>query len=307
MREVLVLNQPQTEPHRTPGIGKLERYRMQTARAIEGVFFEKAEVANPWDVLLGGESSKSEKMVAGMYLLSRFAPFLVKKNPERRYLSSQDKVPFDSKKYSLKENISFCGANDVIVLDSQDDSAPSFVLKVNQVSEFLGNEEDSFKIAREGRNEYERIAAAYRRISGFVAPESHLVIHSPKTGKPVAAVLQIFVGGNIRDIFRDFTKEELQELIRNNDAFFQQLNDFISITENNSFLIEDELDLAGNNNLAVIGDRGKERLTLLDPHFIPVCSRNSASKEKIKRRFNYLREICGPLPEPGALKVPSIS
>jgi hypothetical protein len=101
-------------------------------------------------------------------------------------------------------------------------------------------------------------------------------------------MLQIFEHGPIRDIFGCFSPDELGNLLKRNNILSAQLKAFVDITRSNRQLISNEIDLLGQNNLAVVGSEGHERLLLLDPHFRAADVRKPKTEAQIRKRVSYL-------------------
>jgi len=288
----LLINQTQERPRlKAVEDNKLLHYINQAHRAVEVVFVDETVIRNPIEVLLGEQHSKYERVVAGLYLVSRLMPSLVKSNIRKDFDYSQDKMPFNPNVYVLKEKIGSGGANDVFLLSAQENGLPSYALKVCHASREAQNTEKIVQMAREQRAEYQRIAFAYKAIDDLIPREHYFIAHGPRAGEPVSVMLQVFIGEDMKDVFKDISKDEFVDLLRNNGFLNRQLAGFITATESNPALIENDLDLLGKNNLVVAGDKGEERLILLDPHFISVGCRSPETRSEIVRRFNYLKEI----------------
>jgi hypothetical protein len=80
-------------------------------------------------------------------------------------------------------------------------------------------------------------------------------------------------------------------LWKKNSGLAAQVKQFVDITNSNTQLLDNELDLLGEDNLAVVGKAGEERLLMLDPHFRSKPYRNPDMKKEITRRLNYLSEL----------------
>lgn len=273
---------------------KVAVYRRRFRRVIEQVFIDEKDQAidlkEAAATLLSPGNSKYKRTVAAFRIITQAAPQITMKKLRERYAYKQDLMPFNPKDYTLKEKVGFGGMNDVFLLQASGRENPSYVLKIN-LGESGEGLEKLLSTAKEQKEEYERIAAAYKEVAGVIPKEYYLIMHGPSLDQPVAATIQLFVSENLRDIFVDLEKDELQDLLQRNKPLLKQLAGFIKATRQDSFLIENELDLLGRNNLAIVGGKGEERLLMLDPHFRSSRGRSPYAREQIEERIQYLEEI----------------
>lgn len=270
-------------------------YRRRFRRAIEQVFIDEkdqvVDVNESVSTLLSPGSGRYKKTVAALRIITQLAPQKPMKKLRERYAYRQDSMPFNPKDYTLKEKIGFGGVNDVFLLQASGKESPSYVLKVNLGESNERGLKKLLSTAKEQKGEYERIAAAFKDTAGVIPEEYYLIIHGPSMDQPVMATIQPFIGENVRDIFVDFEKDELQDLLQRNKPFSKQLAGFVKVARSDSYLIENELDVLGRNNLAIVEDKGKERLVMLDPHFRPSKTRRPEMRSKIEARINYLEKL----------------
>ena len=269
-------------------------YRKRLHRAIDQVFIDEqkqaVDINESVSSLLSPGNGRYKRTVAALRLISQFAPQAAIKQIREKYAYKQDFMPFNPRDYTLREKIGFGGMNDVFLLQGSRADNPSYVLKIN-LGESGEGLDKLLSTAKEEREGYERISMAYKDVPGIIPEEHHLIIHGPSLGRPVAASIQPFIGENIRDIFVDFKKDELQDLLQRNKPLREQLTGFIKATLSDNTLIESELDLLGRNNLAIVGSEGEERLLMLDPHFRSGKVRNPNARKQIEERILYLEEL----------------
>ena len=269
-------------------------YRRRFRRAIEQVFIDEKDQAIDLNetvaTLLSPDSSRYKRTVMALKIINQFAPEITMKKLRERYAYTQDSMPFNPKDYTLKEKIGLGGVNDVFLLQAREGKNPSYVLKVN-LGESGEGLEKLLSTAKEQKEEYEGIAAAFKDVAGVIPKEYCLIMHGPSVGQPVLATIQPFVSENLRDIFVDLEKDELQDLLQRNKPLLKQLAGFVKVTRQDSSLIEKELDLRGRNNLAIVGGKGEERLLMLDPHFRSSHVRSPYARGQIEERIQYLEEI----------------
>lgn len=274
---------------------KASVYRRRFRRAIEQVFIDEqdqaVDVSKSFSTLLATDSSKYKRTVAALRIITRLTPQAPLGILRKRYAYKQDSMPLNPKDYTLKDKIGFGGINDVFLLQSNRKNTSSYVLKINLGERGGSGVENLLSAAKEQKKEYEKISAVYKDIPGLIPREYYLIMHGPSMGTPVAATIQPFVGESIRDVFVDFEKDELLDLLQRNKLLANQVTKFAKATRTDGSLIENELDILGMNNLAIVGEKGSERLLLLDPHFRSSVSRGAGAKRRIKERINYIEEL----------------
>jgi hypothetical protein len=70
----------------------------------------------------------------------------------------------------------------------------------------------------------------------------------------------------------------------------EQLTKFVEISLNNEgFVVKEELDLCGRDNLVVAGTNGNEKLVLLEPH--TTGTKRPRNQVEISKRLKYLAQI----------------
>lgn len=249
------------------------------------------QLSDLYRTVIDPDTRKLDKIAAGFSLIKRFSPEIVNQELKNRFGYSFEKSPFNPETYSINKKIGRGYVNEVFLLEASNPHEPSFVLKVNTLSK---NQTVAHLVdtALDQQREYKVISAAYFSIHGLVPKEFHLIINNPRkrNDMPVAAMIQPFMGYDIRDIFA-LQENELKDMLRVNDNLWEQVQMFVEITKDNTLLIQNEVDILGSNNLSIVGELGEERLVFLDPHF---TSKNSESKDRraeIIERLNYLENI----------------
>jgi len=274
---------------------KLRRYKGMFLRAAEEVFVDDPEselpIGNCVGILTDTTQSKRKRTAAAMGIVHHFMPQKVNKLVAGKLAYSQDELPFNPREYKLRKKIGTGGMNDVFLLESTKGES-SYAMKV--VIEGVGetNIDNLVTYASQQRTDYEKVSAKFTHIPDLVLPEYYFIANGPRRGQLAAISIQPFLGKNVRDIFEDVNKAELIDLLQTNDKLKSQLQAFIETVRNDPSLIEDELDLIGKCNLAIVGDKGNERLILLDPHSRSEKERADHFKKEIARRVKYLSEIC---------------
>jgi hypothetical protein len=274
---------------------KLKNYKSRFNLAIEDVFvdnaFETKKLTKSLNRLFEKNTSKYDRAVAALQIIKTAMPKSIRKNIAGIYKVTHMKIPVSAKDYIISEKIGRGGINSVYLLESQKPEKNSYVLKINHVSYEERNLSQQVKIANEQKNEYERISGVYKNIKDLIPAEHYMIIHGRRNNQPVVTMIQELEGELIRDAFTDFEPEELKTLLEKNTLLRYQLKQFIEATKSDPELLKNELDLLGRKNLAIIGEKGEERLKLLDPHFRSSISRSPEMQEEIKQRFSYLADL----------------
>lgn len=96
----------------------------------------------------------------------------------------------------------------------------------------------------------------------------------------------------MRDIFRDFAKDELVDLLNDNKKLRGEFNKFIGETLKHSERENETLDLIGPKNLSIVEENGRYKLLVLDPHWIHHTDvGGDDAVEKTNWRLAYLKQI----------------
>lgn len=288
----LVENLIQLEPKEIINRDRIKTTLSRMERVVEEVIVDKKLVKNPFNVLWEKKSSKYQKVSAALSIISIITPETIKKNYRKNFIYFQDKMPFDIKDYKLEEKIGSGGMNNVYLLKPQRNNLFSFVLKINRSFSEPKNINSLLQSAIKQKKEYQGIKTAYEKVQNLIPKEDYFLIHGPRLGKPAVALLQKYMGKNMKDIFTDYKKEDLLKLLADNSSLSQQLKDFVDATEANPNLLANELDLLGKDNLVIVGNKDEERLLFIDPHFRLADRRSQKYRLAIQERFNYLKEIC---------------
>ncbi len=274
--------------------GNIERYKRGLSKAFVDVFIDKSDSTKFKDnmvSLLGQETSRYDRVCSALKIIDSVTPRPLRDFIYKKFGYGTDRMPFDSKDYVIGSKLGSGGVNSVFLLSSQKEGSPSYVLKINHTSYFEHDPDKLLRIGLKQKKEYEEIKEKFKDVGDLIPAENYLLVHGIKDGKPAIVMTQPFMGENLRDLFNDFEKDELEYLLEKNPVFKEQLSKFTQITLSNNDLVEREFDLLGKNNLIVVGGEGDERLVLLDPHYRGESSRSLGTKEQIKRRVNYLKEL----------------
>jgi hypothetical protein len=268
------------------------KYKQAVGREIERVFIDKSPPQGFGEsvrTLFKEGVGKRDRLGAALQVINLMLPQPAKDAIRSKLDYTQDKMPFLPDDYELEGNRSG-GMNDVFLLESKNNEV-SYVLKVLKDEVGESNTNKLVAIATEQKRDYDNVSEKFAHMQDFVPPEYFIIAHGPRSGEPSVVAIQPFIGGRIRDIFSDINKEELVDLLSKNGALKNQLREFVKVIKENKFLIDNELDLIGQNNLAVVGEGGNEKLLLLDAHSRTPQARAKHFREEIDRRVNYLSSL----------------
>lgn len=215
------------------------------------------------------KTGRAEKIRAAFKIIREFLP-----NNERTdkiiesYFRDTSKLPFSPEKLEYKGSIGGGAACDALLLESQEDGLPSYVVKVQRAVHPRVKGPTIEETASNMRREYERIRDLYCDVPEIIPKEFTVVIESPFrfNQEPMVALVQSYYGRNIRDLFTEITPQEIEALCETEPEFKQTLNKFITTTQQIYDDKQEIVDLFGPKNLSVIENSGKHSLMLLDPH-----------------------------------------
>lgn len=207
-------------------------------------------------LVLSKKSSNFDKVPSIINLVEEIIPGVP------RYLSSllcnSNRLPFESGPAKL---IDYGSGATVFILECKDECK---ILKVFRKS--LGQQLDSLLEAADWYKErYETVCSWYYNEEFNLVPSSiFLILNGPILGAPAAAALQAYVPGEKKDLFLDFSNDELIDLMRDNDDLRRQFIFFLKKTIT-IYHSEDGvcLDILGTNNVALVNN-GNLRLVIFD-------------------------------------------
>ncbi len=173
----------------------------------------------------------------------------------------------------------------------------SIVLKV--VRRSLGKQlGDLIKLAREFREKYDVVSSLYGKDSGIILPAQFLVLTSPVAQTRAAAIVQPYMGSNTKDLFKDFSDEDLVLLLKHHDHLRRQ---FVSFCERTISIYSDHnqiLDLIGPKNVMVVNHKHDPKMVVIDYGMFDVAATASRHpkvhlrlKEVIERMKSILQLI----------------
>ena len=257
---------------------ELARQQEVAREAIEDVFIENQHQTFEENIetLFSLDSPKREKLKAGLDVLHKIFPEPFKKYVEDRFAYRFELLPLSDELERPGKKFGKGGANIVFLLEAQNSTQDSIMLKIPYRGTLAPEE-----YAKKDRQEYLEIEEAFGDLEDFVVSEQHLVMHSPRGGKPTAAVVQKFQGTNVRDIFTEIGEGELREMLLQEENIRTTLTGFLDILRERPELIEKEIDILGKKNLSIVETEDGPKLRFLDPHYRANTGEETDSVEQI--------------------------
>lgn len=236
------------------------------------------------EVLSAKSSSKRFLIKAGLALIYNNLPEDLRSRLHEKLF---EKLPLHIKgegEYRILEKIGSGSTNSVYLLSNRDKK--SYALAQSKLS--FRDTSSALRFSERQKLEYEYFKRIFKDIPGLIQRESY-AIYERDDGASSVMFIREFVPGPLKDIF-DIPKDELNKLLTNNQLLSNQLTKFVEISiKNKNVIVGEQLDILGNNNLAIAGEKGNERLILLDPH--TRVNKISFAEKKINDRLEYLKDI----------------
>lgn len=283
-----------------PSIESLKVPVKKVARAAENAFFNyerDQNTAEAWDALFSPDTGKFARVQSLFSVIRSMVPDVVfEKLTGENYKYQSDILPIDPEQYVFDEaRIGGGGECNVYKLYSLDPLRPSLVIKIDQ---FITRSTDKLlNRAKEVRNEYEEKKEWYRELPELIPDEYHFIGKSPRGGKKALFTIQEFLGnaGEMRDIFRGISKENLVEVLRNDQKLQEDFRKFVGITLQHAEEKDETIDTLGDKNLALIQKEDRVSLVFLDPHVIKRPTENTKERARIQADLDYLRDVIASL------------
>jgi hypothetical protein len=183
------------------------------------------------------------------------------------------------------------------------------VLKVYRQS--LGRDlQGVMEVVKLYQGKYETVQGWYSGRVRLVPPAQFLIIHGPILNRPAAAILQPYIHGEKRDMFEDFTDEELLRLLRADASLAEQFIFFVRETWRIYVARGLCLDFVGRDNLMLVNEAGRWSLLIVDNGiFEPDALRQKAPEtvteiERRMRRLLWLLQQLAPAEAEHILEAP---
>jgi hypothetical protein len=208
-----------------------------------------------------------------------------------RSLCSSILLPFGNTSIEL---LNYGSGATVFLLQAGDERK---VLKIYRRS--LGKRLDGMlAVAAEFNGKYKFLTSCYNRGFDLVTMSDFLIVNGPVLGSPAAAILQPYIYGKKRDIFTEFSDDELISLMRKHDHLRKQFITFVEQTVEVFSKGEVCFDVLGAYNLMLVEHCGDLRLVVVDNGIFDLAAIRKRSpavfsrlEERIARMKDLLRKI----------------
>lgn len=275
----------------------IERIKTQSFKVLEAAFPEHKRGTVPKKELLKKiltphDGGLPKSITALLRLIHESLPgVLDKKRLYHKLLYSIKELPINPKDYffSFSGKIGSGAESDVYLLESKRPEIDSLVIKI-----YYSLEEDLTtlgEIASSLADEYEHVRELYHEIPSIILPEHTLILKGPQLRKKAIAIIQKFVGKELKDFF-EIPKDDLLKMVSQNEQLRFVLRRFIEITLNHERSNHEIVDITGENNLALVQKNGITHLILLDTHLVGDSNyTNPKDKELLLQRLGYLESL----------------
>lgn len=254
--------------------------------AVTACLRPKADLLASLRELFSLRSSNYNRVAAAVNLVDRMAPGA--SHAISTLLTRSPHLPFAGTQAEL---MSYGSGATVFFLRGR---GKDRVLKVYRQS--LGREPQGvMAVLALYRGKYETVRGWYNGRVRLVPPAQFLIIHGPILDRPAAAILQPYVHGDKRDLFEDFTDEDLLRLLHDNPALARQFVFFVRQTMHVYATQGLCLDFVGRDNLMLVNDGRDWRLLIVDNGiFEPAAMRHKApdTVAEIESRLRRLLRLC---------------
>lgn len=237
-------------------------------------------------IVLPGRA-KTERLQAGLHIANKAIPGLVPNLA--KMLSSRDKFPLVGKNFKL---LSYGGESLIFNVSDQE-----MVLKLRRLTTLSMNTEQLLAEVHRLRTEYDTIKSWYQSVPGdFIPPELIVLVHGYLFAQPTIAIIQPRINDQIKDVFEDYSQEDLLLALKRSNLLHQQFSIFVQTSLQLYDQQKTSIDLLGLNNLCILEkDDSPMQLLLLDPHVIYtpelLAQRTAETSVKLEERINYLRSV----------------
>jgi len=174
-----------------------------------------------------------------------------------RFLCSYEHLPFQINSIRL---MAYGSGSSVFLLETD---AGHKVMKVYRRS--LGRTgEGLLELCHEFKNKFEIVSSIYNGRYRFVSPALFLILHGPALAAPAAALVQSYIPGEKKDLFIDFTNEELVAFLQHETCLKERFIFFAQKTlevYNHHGLC---FDFIGRENLMMVKHEGQYQLFIID-------------------------------------------
>lgn len=183
--------------------------------------------------------------------------------------------------------MNYGSGSSVFLLDTEDGYK---VLKVYRRS--LGRTgEDLLQITNVFKRKYETVSSWYDGPYRFVPPATFLILHGPALDAPAAAALQSYIPGEKKDLFLDFTDDDLVTFLQQETGLKEQ---FLFFAHKTLEIYTQQglcLDFIGRENLMMVKNGSEYQLFIIDYGIFNLEKIRASSPELFSQITAYLNRL----------------
>jgi len=253
--------------------------------AITAPLRPKISFADHVKILLSTKSRNFDRMSSLVNVIDKAFPGLA--ICLYRSLCSSIRIPFDNTSIEL---INYGTGATVFLLHVGGEHK---VLKVYRRS--LGKRlEGVLAVANEFSRKHEFLSSCYNRGFNIVTVSEFLILNGPILGIPAAAILQPYIHGNKRDIFGEFSDDDVVRLMRDHEHLRKQFITFVEQTVELFSKGEMCFDVLGADNLMLVEQCGDLRLVVVDNGIFDLAAirkRSPALYSRLEERIARMKDL----------------
>jgi hypothetical protein len=250
--------------------------------AVTAPLRPKSSLAGSIKEVLSLQTSNYNRVAAAMNVLDWAAPGASR--AVSTLLTRSPRLPFAATQVELMSYGS--GATVFLLRGNGSDK----VLKVYRQS--LGRDPRGvMEVVQLYRRKYETVRGWYNGRDRLVPTAYFLIVHSPLLNRPAAAILQPYIAGDKRDIFEDFTDEELLDLLRSDEPLAEQFVFFVRETWRVYIARGLCLDFVGRDNLMLVNQAGRRSLLIIDNGIFEIETLRQRAPQTLAEIESRLRRL----------------
>ena len=143
-------------------------------------------------------------------------------------------------------------------------------------------------IAHEFISKYRLVASWYKDL---VPPTQFLILNGPILGRPAVALVQPYLDGEKKDLFRDFLHDELVSLMQNHPLLNEQIRFFAKQTLYCHEKLNLCLDFLGRENVMVLKSKDTFTLHIIDNGYFALEAFHREKPEMLDQIEEYILKL----------------
>lgn len=143
-------------------------------------------------------------------------------------------------------------------------------------------------LAHEYKSNYQMVSSWYQDL---VPPSQILILNGPLLGRPALGLVQPYLNGEKKDLFRDFLPNDLISLMKANPHLSQQIQFFAKQTLYCYQKLNVCLDFLGRENVMVLKNQGTFSLHIIDTGYFAMEAFRREKPEKQAQFEEYILKL----------------